>query len=979
MSNNIIEEIVQLWADINPVAGYTSGYTSELKNLLFETPQKVDEIKQRIQVLKNALVDISDLDLAQTANAVLINQETQLDLARPSGAGPSGTGAGGVYAAADGIFYIVLKEDSDKPWVANYLSTVVKMVEFETLRWKKGNYTVEIKKECLDTVTYMNGVLDALEKVNKNLSTSIKEISESLKAYTNIFYEKALASDDFNILFEALKKGDMLQGPSHAKGYPGTLQNYYTLGMTLDAVEKAAEDWMLIDMPVTIDLAQRMGSVLALPKDASLQSVWDAMSSYYSSDFSSERMDEVLQACNNYGQEHIIGFTSKDTVKFSPTPDYLVNLVTGGEDFAVDYLTDKPFSQLYLTSSKNTSLLTMINILVHEASHGFNFVMSARHATSALFNLNTSLEVPMTEGQAYYREYQYYAGAADLLDKNNLTANEQAYLNLYGKTKEEQRMAVQGAQLETYIWRVIRYIRALCDVRVNGGKQTYTDFLEWAADATGLSIETLHGECFTFLASPGYAPCYAIGGAYYGNLSTKGYKNGVSELIFNTKTSSMGFHSWPIDIEYMEKIANAKESKDKKDIPRPAPVTYLPGYGPTKEKQYSGHLNVNKECGDNLFFWFFESQRTPKTDPLVIWLNGGPGASSMLGMFAENGPYKIENDLSLKDNPYSWNKVANLLVIDQPAGTGLSFVEKKDDRNCYTKTEAKATKQLLKGLNEFYRLYPEYSTNELYIFGESFAGRYIPMLATAILEQNKNGVKINLAGIGIGDGWVAPLIQEATYGEYAYSHGLIDLPQKNEVDKLYKTCEKAVIDSGPVASAESDKICNKIEEYIVKVSGGVNVYDIRQTGDYIFFNIARYLNQLDVREALHVSSKVGPWKDTSNIVAEILERGEQDSCAELFPNLFESIRVLIYNGVYDMDCNFMGTDAWLNSITWANSEEFNNKARVPWIESKQLLGHYRNVANLTQVLVNDAGHLVPMDQPKSALIMLSNFLENKPF
>ena len=70
-----------------------------------------------------------------------------------------------------------------------------------------------------------------------------------------------------------------------------------------------------------------------------------------------------------------------------------------------------------------------------------------------------------------------------------------------------------GAQLETYIWRVIRYIRALCDVRVNGGQQTYTDFISWAADSTGLSEETLHGECFTFLASPGYAPCYAIGGA----------------------------------------------------------------------------------------------------------------------------------------------------------------------------------------------------------------------------------------------------------------------------------------------------------------------------------------------------------------------------------------------------------------------------------------------------------------------------------
>jgi len=219
------------------------------------------------------------------------------------------------------------------------------------------------------------------------------------------------------------------------------------------------------------------------------------------------------------------------------------------------------------------------------------------------------------------------------------------------------------------------------------------------------------------------------------------------------------------------------------NILQPGPVTYLPGYGITREKQYAGHLTVNDECGDNLFFWFFESQKSSENDPVVIWLNGGPGSSSMLGLFTENGPYKINDDLNLLDNPYSWNKISNLLVIDQPAGTGLSFVVQKDNFNCYTKTEKQATDQLLKGLIKFYALYPKYVKNDLYIFGESFAGRYIPMLAHSILNYNDNAgsVKINLVGVGVGDGWVAPLIQEATYGDYAYAHGLIDLPQKKRL------------------------------------------------------------------------------------------------------------------------------------------------------------------------------------------------------
>jgi hypothetical protein len=415
-------------------------------------------------------------------------------------------------------------------------------------------YTVEEKKECLNTVTYMQGTLNALKQANSELSSHIDKINNVLQFYQKIFYNTEISSDKFNILWKALQKGDKEQGPVKSKGYPGVLENYYTLGMSMEQVEQSAEDWMKIEMPVTLDLAQRIGSSLGLSSNSSLQVVWDALSKKYSIDFTSERMEQVLNACNNYGKDKIIGFIPKDIVKFAPTPTYLVNLVTGGEDFAIDYLTSKPFSQLYLTASKNTSLLTMINILVHEASHGFNFVMSARNSTE-LFNLNTSLEVPMTEGQAFYREYQYYEGAASLLDKTKLTKNEQAYINLYGDTKEKQREAVLGAQLETYIWKIIRYIRTLCDVRVNGGKMTYTDFIIWAASATGLSEETLHGECFTFLASPGYAPCYAVGGAIYGNLSASGYNKNVTELEFNTKASAMGFHSWPQDIKHMEAIA----------------------------------------------------------------------------------------------------------------------------------------------------------------------------------------------------------------------------------------------------------------------------------------------------------------------------------------------------------------------------------------------------------------------------------------
>ena len=270
MQDKIIEKIIAIWADINPVAEYTSGRSSELTSLLFQTEDAVKAIQQKIMQLESELISITDQDLRDTSKAILVNQSTQLDLARPSGSGPSGTGAGGVYVAADGIFYIVLKKDDKKPWVESYLSLVVKMIEFEITRWESGSYTVEEKKECMNTVTYMQGTLNALQESNPKLSQSIRMISEALQPYQKIFYETALASDNFDVLWKALKKGDAEQGPTQANGYPGTLENYYTLGMSMEQVEQAAEDWMLLEMPVTLDLAQRIGDSLSLARDSSL-------------------------------------------------------------------------------------------------------------------------------------------------------------------------------------------------------------------------------------------------------------------------------------------------------------------------------------------------------------------------------------------------------------------------------------------------------------------------------------------------------------------------------------------------------------------------------------------------------------------------------------------------------------------------------------------------------------------------------------
>ena len=549
--------VVDLWSDINPVAGYTSGHLDSLTVTAPADAADLETLRERIQAASGRLQELGDEDLRTTAAAILTSLQTQLALRRASGAGPSGTGMSGVYAAADGVFYILLKNDAKASWVGDYLDAVAATVAAENTRWSGQDFTVLVRRECLDTAAYMAGTVAAMQQVRPDLGPKCKAIVDALADYPALFELPGLGGSDFKTYWPVFRTWCAARGPSPAPGYPGCLRGYYQLQQGAGEIETMASAWLDLDQPVLASIAEQVAALPFIGAGGTLQDLWDRVSAHYAVDFDQAQMDRIVKATDEFGAKYIVGHTADDRVDFDPTPPYLVDLVTGGEDFAVDYLSPATaYSQLYLTAAKNQSLLTMINILVHEASHGYNFVLSAkRTGLSPLLNLNTALEVPTTEGMAFWREYEYSAAAQRLVGRSDLDSVQAAYLALYGATPQDQTGAVLCAQLETYIWRVVRYVRALCDVRVNGGAQTYTDFIAWAAQATGLSEEFLHGECFTFMASPGYAPCYAVGGATYAAAQTRAEARGLTELQFNTEASSMGFYAWPVTTARLDALA----------------------------------------------------------------------------------------------------------------------------------------------------------------------------------------------------------------------------------------------------------------------------------------------------------------------------------------------------------------------------------------------------------------------------------------
>jgi carboxypeptidase C (cathepsin A) len=205
-----------------------------------------------------------------------------------------------------------------------------------------------------------------------------------------------------------------------------------------------------------------------------------------------------------------------------------------------------------------------------------------------------------------------------------------------------------------------------------------------------------------------------------------------------------------------------------------------------KVKSFSGYADVDQD--QHIFFWFFEARnQDPTTAPLTVWINGGPGSSSMIGLFQELGPCGVGPDGKPYNNPYSWSNVSNMLFIDQPTQVGFSYsvpihgymdpnsgdivqTEKcpaNASASCGTwslpslnltaNSTLNAAPNFWKTIQGFMGAFPQYSRNDFNFASESYGGHYGPVFNEYIEEQNDKNIpgakEIKLKTVLIGNGW----------------------------------------------------------------------------------------------------------------------------------------------------------------------------------------------------------------------------------
>jgi cathepsin A (carboxypeptidase C) len=401
----------------------------------------------------------------------------------------------------------------------------------------------------------------------------------------------------------------------------------------------------------------------------------------------------------------------------------------------------------------------------------------------------------------------------------------------------------------------------------------------------------------------------------------------------------------------------------------------------------SGYYNIQGTRDANYFYWFFESRDSPKDDPLIIWLTGGPGCSSQLALMVENGPCTpTEDGLSTTVNPYSWNSNANIMWIDQPAGVGYSYGDLPD----YVSDEEGVSEDLYWFLQAFFQEHPEYSENAFFVFGESYGGHYVPATSYRIWQgnNNKEGSHINLSGVGIGNGMTTPTIQYEYYPQMANNNtygvkAVSDEQYQKMVDRL-PTClnlaEKCQKSTEFCSSAYT--YCN-MAETTPYYNSGLNPYDVRkECGDnplcYDFSSTETFLNLDSTRQALGVNNdEVKTWESCNNAVnAMFVDDWMKDFNSPYLSSLLDDgIPVLAYSGDADFICNWMGNKAWTLDLDWSGHDEFNAAGDHPWLS----YGMARTAKDFTFLQVYEAGHMVPLDQPQAALEMLNTFTSGKGF
>ncbi|CAK9316453.1 unnamed protein product [Citrullus colocynthis] len=436
-------------------------------------------------------------------------------------------------------------------------------------------------------------------------------------------------------------------------------------------------------------------------------------------------------------------------------------------------------------------------------------------------------------------------------------------------------------------------------------------------------------------------------------------------------------------------------------------VKYLPGYsGPLPFQLETGYVGVGDSDQFQIFHYFIKSEANPKTDPLIIWLTGGPGCSALSGLAFEIGPISFgeeSNEGSIPRlilNPYSWTKKCSIIFVDLPAGTGFSY---DTTSSTFKPGDFNQIHHYLQFLRKWFVDHPEFTTNPFYIGGDSYSGMIVPVVAQKIVEGNTHDFSfINFQGYILGnpytirdsgDNFAIPFAHRMTLisdelfeslktsckGKYVN----ID-PSNAECLRHYETYKKCISKVEPAnildpkCQFQSPKqqqdvydrrSLNSISKSLLDQSTPLS---FRSCPEFKYKLSNDWANADQVRKALHIrEGSIGEWIRCKN--GKEMYTFELDTVFPYHVNLSsKGYRSLIYSGDHDMLVPHLDTQAWIKALNYSIVDDWR-----PWFILDQVAGYTRYYANkMTFATIKGGGHTAEYTK-RECSIMFSRWISGQ--
>lgn len=396
---------------------------------------------------------------------------------------------------------------------------------------------------------------------------------------------------------------------------------------------------------------------------------------------------------------------------------------------------------------------------------------------------------------------------------------------------------------------------------------------------------------------------------------------------------------------------------------------------------YSGYLTVDKDLGSHLFFLFVEAQKRPATAPLLLWLQGGPGKSSLFGEFLDNGPLGIDATGRLYKRLPTIQENMNIVYLDQPVGAGFSYTE---NPRGYVQTLEQMSEAMEKFLGQFLIMFPELRHRDFYVAGESYGARATVGIAHRLLTRSPGDVPINLRGVICGVGFLGPILETMDSSQFLYYSGMLDERGAEQFSQRFQLLRQVVSSNKTAAlglllrtvgSEKGPRIQHTMFQNLTGYNSHANA--LVEDSPEEFKQFYRFAATAEFKRAFHVNVSRGLDAQRQMVTFNLAQRDMLTDISGKLEDLLNVQRVLLYTGQLDTLFPAANLEKYFKSLSWNGAAEFRNAPRTPWYtctEPRRLAGYVTRARDMKYVQVARAGHHAAFDAPEAVYEMMDQFL-----